>query len=322
MAYSRFASISASAGSDGYTYSAFGTRAKAGTRAFLRAGAGVTAGVLDDGNAVYTPGVSEKRGSVTTFSHSGLKNTGAQTDAPASGDPSVAATREHDAFGAPTASSGSWQGPFGYAGQFDYQTEASGLHLLGHRYYDASLGRFLTRDPIGDGSNWYAYCANDPLAFAYPDGLAKIIVYWYNVQFSDGYHMGISIDGRYFAGGPSKPWYDDYAMLSPRNGRWGGASAESVAKKPEGVVLVDDARLSARRYIDRARQVEREMISRPRKYELLDQNSNSWARHMITRLGLRDEFDYAMRKREREYPKLGRWFPGFERVLWREGKNW
>jgi hypothetical protein len=49
--------------------------------------AALTEGVLEAGNAVYTPGVSEKRGSVTTFSHSGLKNAGAQTDAPASGDP-------------------------------------------------------------------------------------------------------------------------------------------------------------------------------------------------------------------------------------------
>ncbi|MGE0001656.1 MAG: RHS repeat-associated core domain-containing protein [Fimbriimonadaceae bacterium] len=143
--------------------------------------AGVTAGVLDDRNAVYTPGVSEKRGSVTTFSHSGLKNTGAQTDAPASGEPSVAATREYDAFGSPTESSGAWSGPFGYAGplgyagQFSYQKSASadplgGLMLLGHRYYDPSLGRFLSRDPISDGSNWYVYCANDPASFVDADG--------------------------------------------------------------------------------------------------------------------------------------------------------
>ncbi|MGE4215485.1 MAG: RHS repeat-associated core domain-containing protein [Fimbriimonadaceae bacterium] len=108
---------------------------------------------------------------MTTFPHSGLKNAGAQTDAPASGDPSASATRGYDAFGSPTAASGSWQGPFAYAGQFGYQTESTGLHLLGHRYYDASLGRFLTRDPVGDGSNWYAYCKNDPLSRVDPAGL-------------------------------------------------------------------------------------------------------------------------------------------------------
>jgi hypothetical protein len=103
---SRLASVSSSAGSEGYTYNPFGTRSKVGTRTFLRAGAGVTAGVLDDGNAVYTPGVSEVRGGSTTFMHSGLKNAGVQSDAPASGDPGVAATRDYDAFGSATASSG------------------------------------------------------------------------------------------------------------------------------------------------------------------------------------------------------------------------
>ena len=43
-------------------------------------------------------------------------------------------------------------------GNFGYQQDAdSGLKLLGHRYYDPSTGRFLTRDPIKDGRNWYAY---------------------------------------------------------------------------------------------------------------------------------------------------------------------
>ncbi|MCC6402659.1 MAG: hypothetical protein IT207_01480 [Fimbriimonadaceae bacterium] len=171
---SRLASLNATTGNESYTYSAFGTRAKVGTRTFLRAGAGVTASVLDDGYADYTPGVSEVRSSVTTFSHCGLKNTGAQTDGGTT--PSVQATRIYDAFGATQSSSGTWQGPSGYAGAFGYQTEGSGLHLLGHRYYDASLGRFLTRDPIGDGSNWYAYCENDPMGSADPDGLLHVVI--------------------------------------------------------------------------------------------------------------------------------------------------
>jgi len=121
------------------------------------------ASALEDGNAKYTPGVSEVRSGTTTFSHSGLKHMGAQTGSGGT----VAATNTYDAFGGVQASTGSWQGPFGTAGAFGYQSpqtgnEQGGLHLLGHRYYDASTGRFLTRDPIGDGSNWYAYCGNNP----------------------------------------------------------------------------------------------------------------------------------------------------------------
>ncbi|MCC6402661.1 MAG: hypothetical protein IT207_01490 [Fimbriimonadaceae bacterium] len=92
-AASQLASLTANTGNEPYTYSAFGTKAKGGTRTFLRAGAGVTASVLDDGNAKYTPGVSEVRSGTTTFSHSGLKHMGAQTDAPMSGSPARAATR-------------------------------------------------------------------------------------------------------------------------------------------------------------------------------------------------------------------------------------
>jgi RHS repeat-associated protein len=62
------------------------------------------------------------------------------------------------------------------SGQFEYQSEASGLMFLGRRYYDPSLCRFLTRDPVGDGSDWYAYCANDPLSMADPDGQIPLAV--------------------------------------------------------------------------------------------------------------------------------------------------
>jgi RHS repeat-associated protein len=138
------------------------------TRTFLRDGAYVTDPVLADGAAFYTPGVSERRGGVTTFLHSGLKNADAQSTA--SG---LSAARQYDAFGNLLSSSGSWQGPFGYAGAFGYQEDATGLMLLGHRLYDPSTGRFLTRDPIQDGRNWYVYCGNDPVTYVDPDGKTR-----------------------------------------------------------------------------------------------------------------------------------------------------
>jgi RHS repeat-associated protein len=66
-------------------------------------------------------------------------------------------------------SAGTWNG-----GAFGYQEDATGLKLLGHRYYDSSLGRFITRDPIKDGRNWYAYCGNDPVNGVDPSGLLTI----------------------------------------------------------------------------------------------------------------------------------------------------
>jgi RHS repeat-associated protein len=158
----------------------WGTRIKPGTRVattqnsvsrtFKRDGAYGTDPVLSDGAASYTPSISERRGAATTFLHSGIKNADAQTSAAGS----VSGTRVYDAFGAELSSTGSWQGAFGYAGGFGYQEDANGFKLLGHRYYDPSTGRFLTRDPAKDGRNWYAYCENDPINWSDERGLFAV----------------------------------------------------------------------------------------------------------------------------------------------------
>jgi RHS repeat-associated protein len=106
-------------------------------------------------------------GSDSTFLHSGIKNADTQTDD--GGD--VSAMRRYDAFGNPVAAWGGWQGPFGYGGPYGYQTDPDhGLMLLGHRYYEADTGRFLTRDPIKDGRNWYGYCGGNPVQQCDPSG--------------------------------------------------------------------------------------------------------------------------------------------------------
>jgi RHS repeat-associated protein len=146
---------------------ATGKIGQAPNNTFARDGVGVTAPVMRDSGAAYTPGTSERRSGVSTFSHSGIKNANVQT----SSTGAIAATRTYDAFGNTVASTGTWKGPFGYAGQFGYQEDASGLKLLGNRYYDAEIGRFITKDPIKDGRNWYAYCDNNPITSYDEDGL-------------------------------------------------------------------------------------------------------------------------------------------------------
>jgi RHS repeat-associated protein len=100
-------------------------------------------------------------------------------DAQSSFSGTLGSTRQYDAFGQVVGSTGTWTGtwtgPFGHAGGFGYQEDNTGLQLLGHRYYDPSTGRFLTRDPIKDGRNWYAYGAGngDPLGGVDPTGLSK-----------------------------------------------------------------------------------------------------------------------------------------------------
>ncbi len=61
----------------------------------------------------------------------------------------------------------------GFQGQFGaYTDNETGLVLMGHRYYDAETGRFLTRDPkgYGGGINLYGFTGNNPVNESDPDG--------------------------------------------------------------------------------------------------------------------------------------------------------
>ncbi|MBO5098867.1 MAG: RHS repeat-associated core domain-containing protein, partial [Clostridia bacterium] len=63
-----------------------------------------------------------------------------------------------------------YETPFSYAGE--YQDLCSGLIYLRNRYYDPSIGRFITEDPARDGLNWYIYCGNNSVNYVDPLGLA------------------------------------------------------------------------------------------------------------------------------------------------------
>ena len=87
---------------------------------------------------------------------------------------------DYDAYG--TAYTGSFNGrnKIGYNGkQYDSGT---GWYNYGFRDYNLQTGRFTTRDPIRDGSNWFAYCNGDPVNFVDLWGLCvsdKVKVYVY-----------------------------------------------------------------------------------------------------------------------------------------------
>jgi RHS repeat-associated protein len=56
------------------------------------------------------------------------------------------------------------------------QDQAYGLVYMRNRYYAPGLGRFISEDPVGfgSGSNFYAYCGNDPINFSDPLGLYSV----------------------------------------------------------------------------------------------------------------------------------------------------
>ncbi|MBX7131710.1 MAG: hypothetical protein K1X67_03415 [Fimbriimonadaceae bacterium] len=158
-----------------FSYNGFDTRVSktdsTGTTSYKRAGAGVTSSLLrstvSSTSTDYTPGISSRVSSTSTFMHSGLKNSDEQSGSGGT----ISASLQYDAFGKQVSSSGTWVGAFQYGGAYGYQTDPDhGLKLLGHRYYEADTGRFLTRDPIKDGRNWYGYCGNEPVGRADASG--------------------------------------------------------------------------------------------------------------------------------------------------------
>ena len=89
---------------------------------------------------------------------------------------SVASQSAVNAWGEPIRDSAGNVAGAGYGAKFGYIRDGeSGFYLCTLRYYDASAGRWLTRDPIGynGGSNLYGYVGNDPVNATDPSGLAE-----------------------------------------------------------------------------------------------------------------------------------------------------
>jgi RHS repeat-associated protein len=130
--------------------------------------------LLSDGVATFTPGISERRSNTTRWLHSGAAN----ADTLTLSSQGVDATRDYDAFGNELGSTGTWQGPFGYAAAYGYQDDSDfGLKLLGERYYDSSTGAFLSRDGARATRNHYAYSEGNPNRYVDFDGLKpKLII--------------------------------------------------------------------------------------------------------------------------------------------------
>ncbi|WP_439647437.1 RHS repeat-associated core domain-containing protein [Brucepastera parasyntrophica] len=75
----------------------------------------------------------------------------------------------YEAFGGVLSTGGSMMFVASYTGK--ELDEATGLYYFNARWYDSSLGKFITEDPARDGTNWYEYCRNNPLRYTDPTGM-------------------------------------------------------------------------------------------------------------------------------------------------------
>ena len=88
---------------------------------------------------------------------------------------------DYDSFGKLSDSTGTLTNQFQDTGrEFD---EESGIYQYRARYYDASVGQFLSEDPIGllgGSTDFYAYVRNSPNVATDPSGLQTVVVVFWN----------------------------------------------------------------------------------------------------------------------------------------------
>ena len=77
----------------------------------------------------------------------------------------------YSTYGERTKVGGDLDSDFGFGGLFHH--EPSGLDLATYRTYDSKMGRWISRDPLGEGVdyNLYRYCGNNPISCVDPSGL-------------------------------------------------------------------------------------------------------------------------------------------------------
>ena len=119
----------------------------------------------------------------------------------------VTHTYLYDAFGNQLTTVADDTNPFRYCGEY-YDSETENYYLRA-RYYDPGIGRFISTDPIKNGTNWYAYCSNDPVSRVDPSGLKDYIYTsrdtyyiendWGNLEFFNRDRYFIEFDGVRYA---------------------------------------------------------------------------------------------------------------------------
>ena len=94
----------------------------------------------------------------------------------ASDGKTIATRYSYDPYGRRTKVSGTLDSDFGFTGHYWHVN--SGLYLAPYRAYDPNLGRWISRDPSGEGSDQdlYRYCADNPVCRADPNGDISIYV--------------------------------------------------------------------------------------------------------------------------------------------------
>jgi RHS repeat-associated protein len=127
-------------------------------------------------------------------------------------------------FGEVQSASGSPANPLRFAArELDATT---GLYYFRARWYDPSMSRFISEDPIGlaGGTNDYAYALNDPVNLSDPTGLCPcldpVIVRARAGRWTDGFYTSAIDQPFSILGARDDPYYGPHLLMRERVPEW------------------------------------------------------------------------------------------------------
>lgn len=191
----RLVSVSEPSGTTAYQYDGDGTRISKTQNSVPKkyindVARGLTQVMMETDNTgatqiVYNYGLDliSMKGAGATFyyQHDGLGST--RKIANAGGIPNPTYSYTYDAFGNVISSPITAFFNYGFTGEQQFE-EPDGLVNLRARYYKPSIGRFISRDPLGlrTGINYYSYVSNNPINLIDPEGENPITWMYHCIQ--------------------------------------------------------------------------------------------------------------------------------------------